>query len=151
MKILFTLLFLLGLSFSTQEPRIHTGQVERTGEVITVIFRNLPNKHPDCQIAENKDKDECKFTVLDIPKEEYPTRWKVYSVDVNRGTFQSREPEVGDTVKAQGERLVAIESCEVRRDMRKYEWRVNHPGYDRMPLVLNSLPDDCQPWYGKQE
>lgn len=149
MKVLIVLSLLVMLFTASPRPdRVFDGQVVRVGELITVVFKDVPNDSPECKTDANKDKDECKFTILDIPKAEYPKEWKVLEINTTTGeVVKSREPEVGDVVKVQGVNFTPIEPCEVRRDRNVHQWVVNHPGYSRMPLALLSLPDDCQPWY----
>jgi len=147
LKVLLGLILILTVTPSRPD-RIYQGEVVRSGEVVVVVFRSIPSDDEACKLEANKGKDECKYTILDIPKTEYPEQWKIREIWPQNGQVKElREPEVGDVVKAQGEHLVPVEPCTIRRDRSIYEWVKNHPGYSRMPNALLSLPDDCQPWY----
>lgn len=63
-----------------------------------------------------------------------------------------RRLAVGDKVKAQfvkGE-LIPVADCQVRVWRNKRTWLAGRRG-ERMPSGLDTEPDDCQPWYDKQE
>jgi hypothetical protein len=72
---------------------------------------------------------------------------------VNPGApLYNQDIKSGDKVKAViTDRLFkAVASCEVRVWRNIKIWRMFREG-EGVPDMLYTLPDDCQPWYGKQE
>lgn len=47
-----------------------------------------------------------------------------------------------------GDRFTPVATCQVRVWRKLKDYTSNHPG-DRVPLILRTEPDDCQPEYGK--
>ena len=64
----------------------------------------------------------------------------------------TQEVKSGDKVKAviTDNLFKAVASCEVRVWRNIKAWRMFKEG-ENVPNALYTLPDDCQPWYGKQE
>lgn len=64
--------------------------------------------------------------------------------------LSSRVIRAGDKVKAEidDNKFRSIASCEVRVYRNVKYWRQFKEG-ERIPNLLFTMPDDCQPWYGK--
>jgi hypothetical protein len=133
---------LLLLAFMVQEPK-----------VVTCTIKEL-----DKSVACPEDGKVVLFTFTD-PTEarEIFAQWRL--VAPMRGgrvnpdaSLSTSDIQSGDKVKAViTERLFkAVTSCEVRVWRNIKFWRMFKAG-EIAPNTLYALPDDCQPWYGKQE
>jgi hypothetical protein len=133
---------LLLLAFMVQEPK-----------VVTCTIKEL-----DKSVACPEDGKMVLFTFTD-PAEarEIFAQWRLVApmrdgrvnpdASLSTGDIQS-----GDKVKAiiTDRWFKAVASCEVRVWRNIKFWRMFKAG-EIVPNTLYTLPDDCQPWYGKQE
>jgi hypothetical protein len=133
---------LLLLAFIVQEPKVVTCTV----------------KEPDKSIACPEDGKMVLFTLTDPTEaKEIFAQWRLVAPmrdgRVNPdASLSTSDIQSGDKVKAViTERLFkAVTSCEVRVWRNIKFWRMFKAG-EIVPNMLYTLPDDCQPWYGKQE
>jgi hypothetical protein len=133
---------LLLLAFMVQEPKVVTCTV----------------KEPDKSVACPEDGKMVLFTFTD-PTEarEIFTQWRLVA-PMRDGRVNPDAPlstsdiQSGDKVKAviTDHWFKAVTSCEVRVWRNIKFWRMFKAG-EIVPNTLYTLPDDCQPWYGKQE
>lgn len=125
-----------------QEPTIITCNVGKPDE--TVI----------CELGHTKQKMRgVVFSVETLDLDEWRLRAPMQGNGVNSDALLYKEPLTeGQEVKAiiDGDRLIPVASCKVRVWRKLKEYTENHPG-DRVPFGLRTEPDDCQPWYGKQQ
>jgi hypothetical protein len=131
---------LLFLIFSVQEPKIVTCTVIETdksvacpegGKMVLFTF---------------SDPTEAK-QIFDEWRLVAPTQDGRVNTDAPLSTKQI---QAGDKVKAviTDDKFKEIASCEVRVYRNIKFWRMFREG-ERVPNILFTQPDDCQPWYGK--
>lgn len=121
-----------------------------------LIFTAQEPKITTCKVVEVNKTVSCEGRRRTVPRVDW-LEWKLATPIVNGGVhpdgqLSKRELAKGDLVKAtitDGE-LVPVADCQVRVWRNMQTWLSGRRG-ERMPLGLWTEPDDCQPWYGKQE
>jgi hypothetical protein len=125
----------------SQEPRIITCTVIEVDQSVACPEGGKMVKFSFTDPAEAKEKfDEWRLVA--------PTRdGGRVNTDAPLGT---RKIQAGDKVKAviTETKFTQIASCEVRVWRNIKRWRQFRQG-ELVPNTLFTLPDDCQPWYGK--
>jgi hypothetical protein len=132
---------LLTLIFSIpQEPKIIVCTYNKTHESVNCV-QAVSKKKMIGVIFRLKDVDLTEWRLTAPTQDE--------SVNSDAPLF---EIDLADKqeVKAiiEGDRLIPVASCKVRVWRKLKDYTSNHPG-DRVPFMLRTEPDDCQPWYGK--
>ena len=147
------LLILFSVSLMAQEDKkIFTCAVTDPTTVICNV------RHPDSACINNRAEG-CKTQILENidwnARNEDGTRvfeewlWEA-PASLNARLIPSR-PAVGQVLRATLTARGYVEplaSCDVLRWRRVEDWRKAHPGYDRIPLMVQQYPDECKTRYG---
>jgi hypothetical protein len=125
--------------------------VPQEQKIVTCIVTK-PNVSVVCVLEHTKRKMKgIVFPVSNLDLDEWRLRAPMQGEGVNSDAPLFKEPLVKhQEVKAiiDGHQLIPVASCKVRVWRKLKEYTSNHPG-DRVPFMLRTEPDDCQPWYGK--
>lgn len=124
-------------------------------ELILALILTQEPRIITCTVVEVNKTVSCQGRRRTVPRIDW-IEWK-WEAPLQNGSVNPdadltrRKLQQGDSVKAvfiKGE-LIPVADCKVRVWRNKRTWLADRRG-ERMPLGLDTEPDDCQPWYEKQ-